>query len=117
MLRDNCTPFSANRVFLYIREFKIEEGRRKNNHFQFTAHDKMSTLARVGALLFFTDVIHRCSVLLVKREYFNHLYCVLYISVSTVWVFLESVRVFLLKNSSKSQFLCLYFRLFKKQAN
>ena len=33
-------------------------------------------------------------MLLVKREYFDELYCVLYISVSTVWVFLESVRVF-----------------------
>ena len=49
---------------------------------------------RVGALLFFTDVIPRCSALLVKREYFDGLYCFFYVSVSTVWVFVENVRVF-----------------------
>ena len=101
VLRENCTPFSANRVFLYIREFKIEErGRRRARPevritiWSSLRMTKMSTLARVGALLLFTDEIQRCSVLLVKRQYFDGLYCGSYISVSTVRVFLESVRVF-----------------------
>ena len=44
-------------------------------------------------------------------------YCFFYISVSTVWIFVESVRVFCSRTHVKSQFLCLYFRLFKKQAD
>ena len=76
---------------------------------------KKSTLARVGALLFFTDVIQRCSALLVKREYFDDLYCFFYLSISTVWVFADSLRVFCRRTLVKSQFLCLYFRLCEKQ--
>ena len=83
------------------REFKIEErGRREARPevritiWSSLRMTKMSTLARVGALLFFTDVIPRCSALLVKREYFDGLYCFFYVSVSTVWGFVENVRVF-----------------------
>ena len=64
------------------REFKIEErGRREARPvvritiWSSLRMTKMSALARVGALLFFTDVIPRCSALLVKREYFDGLYC------------------------------------------
>ena len=40
-----------------------------------------------------------------------------YVSVSTVWVFVENVRVFCYRTHVKSQFLCLYLRLFKKQTD
>ena len=65
-----------------IREFKIEERRRREawpevriTIWSSLHMTKMSTLALVRALLFFTDVIPRCSALLVKREYFDGLYC------------------------------------------
>ena len=68
-------------AFQRNREFKIEErGRRQARpEVRITIWSslritKMSTLPRVGALLFSTDVIQRCSALLVKREYFDGLY-------------------------------------------
>ena len=68
-------------AFQRNREFKIEErGRRQARpEVRITIWSslritKMSTLPRVGALLFSTDVIQRCSALLVKREYFEGLY-------------------------------------------
>ena len=70
------------RRWCIIREFKIEERghRQARPEVRITSGSslgmtKMSALARVGALLFFTDVIQRCSALLVKREYFEGLYC------------------------------------------
>ena len=78
-------------AFRRNREFKIEErGRRQARpEVRITIWSslritKMSTLPRVGALLFSTDVIQRCSALLVKREYFDGLYSFFYLSFSTV---------------------------------
>ena len=70
------------RRWCIIREFKTEERRRRQARPEVRitsgsslSMTKMSALARVGALLFFTAVIQRCSALLVEREYFDGLYC------------------------------------------